>query len=476
MGRNARSVAVRAACGKSREVACDSLAEARHFAVGANEKALESRRSIAARLSEAASTHHATCIAVWHGSCSPSSAAMKTILLADDEAHLRTLVRTTLDQPGYRILESEDGATALALARSERPDVVVLDWMMPNMTGIEVMTALRRDAATANLPIILLTAKGQRADVTQALASGATAYLAKPFSPLELLTKVDELCRECAGVATAATAAGSGAAIQGTDGATADGQLALYARDLARMVDAERERSRELAEANARLQLVDQIKSDFLTFISHELRTPLALMGAFDLYEMEVEPTERARVATIIRAGYERLNGFVARGLEYFDWLAGECAPVDEITDLTALVSSLTAKNAGEARCQVTVPGAPCLVRGGTPALATCVETLLDNARKFSPTPARITVTLTATDGRATIGVTDEGRGFPPALAQELFRPFTVLDTLHHAKGTGLSLALSAAIVQAHGGSIRAASAGIDQGATFTIDLPLAAG
>lgn len=407
---------------------------------------------------------------------------MKTILLADDEAHLRTLVRTTLDQPGYRILESEDGATALALARSERPDVVVLDWMMPNMTGIEVLTALRRDAATATLPIILLTAKGQRADVAQALGSGATAYLAKPFSPLELLAKVDELCRECAAVATAATdgsvegsPTGSTATATSANGPTADAQLALYARDLARMVDAERERSRELAEANARLQLVDQIKSDFLTFISHELRTPLALMGAFDLYEMEVEPEERARVAIIIRAGYERLNGFVGRGLEYFDWLAGECAPVDEITDLTALVTTLAAKLPEESQCQVTVPSAPCPVRGGTPALATCIETLLDNARKFSPTPARIAVTLTAADGRATIGVTDHGRGFPPALAEELFRPFTVLDTLHHAKGTGLSLALSAAIVQAHGGSIHAASAGIDQGATFTIDLPLAA-
>lgn len=401
---------------------------------------------------------------------------MKTILLADDEAHLRTLVRTTLDQPGYRILESEDGATALALARSERPDVVVLDWMMPNMTGVEVMTALRRDAATANLPIILLTAKGQRADVTHALASGATAYLAKPFSPLELLAKVDELCRECAAVATSVTATSVAGTIQADGGMTSDAQLALYARDLARMVDAERERSRELAEANARLQVVDQIKSDFLTFISHELRTPLALMGAFDLYETEVEPAERARVATIIRAGYERLNGFVARGLEYFDWLAGECAPVDEITDLTALVTSLAAKIAGEAECRVTVPDAPCPVRGGTPALATCVETLLDNARKFSPSPARIAVTLTAADGRATIAVTDSGRGFPPALAQELFRPFTVLDTLHHAKGTGLSLALSAAIVQAHGGTIHAASNGLDQGATFTIDMPLAGG
>jgi signal transduction histidine kinase len=183
-------------------------------------------------------------------------------------------------------------------------------------------------------------------------------------------------------------------------------------------------------------------------------------------------------VTQIIRAGYERLNAFVGRGLEYFDWLAGECAPVDEITDLTAVVTDLVAKAAEDgangAQVRVTVPPGACPIRGGTPALATCLQALLDNAHKFSPAPARITVTLTVADGRAVATVTDHGRGFPPALAQELFRPFTVLDTLHHAKGTGLSLALAAAIVQAHGGSVQAASGGLDQGATFTIELPLA--
>lgn len=416
-----------------------------------------------------------------HGTARAVSAPpMKTILLADDEAHLRTLVRTTLDQPGYRILESEDGATALALAQRERPDVVVLDWMMPNMTGLEVMSALRRDAATAGIPVILLTAKGQRSDVTQALASGASAYLAKPFSPLELLAKVDELCRETADVASTSvgdTAVPTATALPPT-GAASEGQLALYARDLARMVDAERARARELAEANARLQLLDQIKSDFLTFISHELRTPLALMSAFDLYDSESDPVERARITDIIRTGYERLNGFVARGLEYFDWLAGECTPVDELTDVGALAAKLVTATPSLAQpgveCRVDLPRDPCLVRGGAPALATCIQALLDNAAKFATGPAQVVVRVVREDQRVRIEVIDRGRGFPPALAQELFRPFTVLDTLHHAKGTGLSLALAAAIIQAHGGSARAESPGIDGGATFTLELPAA--
>lgn len=404
---------------------------------------------------------------------------MKTILLADDEAHLRTLVRTTLDQPGYRILESEDGAAALALAQHERPDVVVLDWMMPNMTGLEVLAALRRDAATAAIPVILLTAKGQRSDVAQALANGASAYLAKPFSPLELLAKVEELCRATDALAAAtAPAAAAAPAPSASPSPAADVQLALYARDLARMVDAERARARELAEANARLQVVDQIKSDFLTFISHELRTPLALMSAFDLYDSESDPAERTRITDIIRTGYERLNGFVTRGLEYFDWLAGECAPVDESTDLGALVPTLVAATPGlavpGAECRVVVPPAACTVRGAAPALATCIQALLDNAVKFAKGAPRVVVTVARVAEHVRVEVADRGRGFPPALAEEIFRPFTVLDTLHHAKGTGLSLALAAAIIQAHGGTAAATSPGLDGGATFTLTLPAA--
>jgi two-component system phosphate regulon response regulator PhoB len=118
---------------------------------------------------------------------------MKTILLADDEVNLRMLVHTTLEDPQYRILEAADGTSALELARQERPDLLVLDWMMPGLTGIEVARALRQDTNTAHIPIIMLTAKGQEKDRDQGRVLGTYAYLVKPFSPLELLEKVQEV-------------------------------------------------------------------------------------------------------------------------------------------------------------------------------------------------------------------------------------------------------------------------------------------
>lgn len=118
---------------------------------------------------------------------------MKTVLLADDEQNLRALVRTTLEDPAYRILEAADGRTALDLARRELPDLVLLDWTMPAMNGIDVAAALRSEPATAAIPIIMLTARGQTTDRERGVAAGASAYLVKPFSPLELLEKVREL-------------------------------------------------------------------------------------------------------------------------------------------------------------------------------------------------------------------------------------------------------------------------------------------
>lgn len=117
---------------------------------------------------------------------------MKTIVLADDEPSLRMLVRTTLENPAYRILEASDGLETLNLVRKERPDLVVLDWMMPGMSGVEVARILGEDPGFPHIPIIMLTARGQEADKAKAHSAGTYAYLVKPFSPLELLEKVEE--------------------------------------------------------------------------------------------------------------------------------------------------------------------------------------------------------------------------------------------------------------------------------------------
>lgn len=117
----------------------------------------------------------------------------KTILIADDEPNIRQLVAFTLRRRGYTIVEAEDGSTALALIRQESPDLAVLDVMMPGLTGIAVVQQLAVDPATAGIPVILLSAKGQGVEIEEGLASGARLYLVKPFSPRELADRVAEV-------------------------------------------------------------------------------------------------------------------------------------------------------------------------------------------------------------------------------------------------------------------------------------------
>src|SRR4051812_32238477 len=118
---------------------------------------------------------------------------MHTILIADDEGSIRTLIETTLESPGCRLLLAENGSIAFEIASREVPDLIVLDWMMPNMTGLEVAERLRGESRTAKIPIILLTAMGQEKDKKKGLELGVVAYLVKPFSPLELLQIVQQI-------------------------------------------------------------------------------------------------------------------------------------------------------------------------------------------------------------------------------------------------------------------------------------------
>lgn len=114
--------------------------------------------------------------------------------MCDDEPVLRQLVRASLD-PAYEIVEARDGAEAIRLAREHRPDLVVLDMMMPEKSGIEVLTELRADPVLCATPVVMLTARAQAADRDAAAVGGADRYLAKPFSPFELAATVAELLR-----------------------------------------------------------------------------------------------------------------------------------------------------------------------------------------------------------------------------------------------------------------------------------------
>lgn len=118
---------------------------------------------------------------------------MRKLLIADDEPGIRSLVRMTLETDQYDITEAGDGEEALEAARRVLPEVILLDVMMPKLTGFEVCKALKEDPATKEIVIVMLTAKAQDGDRSEGEAAGANDYFTKPFSPVALLRKLDEI-------------------------------------------------------------------------------------------------------------------------------------------------------------------------------------------------------------------------------------------------------------------------------------------
>ena len=120
---------------------------------------------------------------------------LATVLIADDEPSMRMLVHATIESEDYKVLEAADGDEAWALIQKFKPLLVLLDVQMPGRTGLEILAMIKSDLSLSTTRVILLTAKALVADVEAGMTAGADFYLTKPFSPLDLLTRVEEALR-----------------------------------------------------------------------------------------------------------------------------------------------------------------------------------------------------------------------------------------------------------------------------------------
>ena len=119
---------------------------------------------------------------------------MKKILVVDDQLEVRELVSVTLRSDDYQVIQAESGEKAVEVARAEKPDLIIMDIMMPGeIDGIEATHIIKNDPETKDCQIVMLTSKGQQVDREKGFEAGADDYFVKPFSPLELIKKVEEI-------------------------------------------------------------------------------------------------------------------------------------------------------------------------------------------------------------------------------------------------------------------------------------------
>ncbi len=117
---------------------------------------------------------------------------MKKIMVIDDEPFILMMLEDKLTAAGYQVITRRDGTDAIEVVKKEQPDLIILDWMMPRISGIDVCKRLKEDIDTAYIPVFMLTAKGQAADERIGLQCGIARYITKPFSPKGLIAEIEE--------------------------------------------------------------------------------------------------------------------------------------------------------------------------------------------------------------------------------------------------------------------------------------------
>jgi len=376
---------------------------------------------------------------------SEASPARARIWLVDDSPLEREIARRLLADM-YEVEVFADGPPVLErLAGGDRPDVLVLDWHMPQMSGLEVCRFLRERFDEASLPILVLTATGSQDDLLEGLAAGANDFVTKAFDPAELLARVATLAR------------------------------ARLLHESLKQTELATRRAREAAdEAN-------RAKDVFLAVVSHELRTPLnSILGwARLLSEGTLDRETLARGLATIQRNAQIQVQLIEDILDTTRAISGKLHLELTTLDLSQVARAAfdAAKPSADARqleLSISAPEETLRVRGDSDRLQQAIGNLLANAVKFTAPGGSVQVTLTRTEQGAAISVRDTGKGIAKHFLPHVFDRFRQEDdaaTRRHS-GLGLGLALVRHIVAAHAGSVSAVSDGEGRGATFSITLP----
>jgi two-component system sensor histidine kinase/response regulator len=369
------------------------------------------------------------------------------ILVVDDDERNVRLVESMLKPNGYRILHAYDGQEALRRVDSDSPDLMVLDVMMPDLSGFELCGILRARHATRLLPILMVTALHAMEDKVKGLELGADDFLTKPINRSELLAKVKALLR-----------------VKGL-------QDEIEARKL------------ELEAKNRELLTIQRFKESMSQMVVHDLKNPLAgIMGNIQLMQMQRGQMPPGRQEELLLRSLESARQMarmiqnileVAKLEEQKMPLRREPVPIQEVAaEQVADLMSLSARDGIRLDCDVPEDLPP--VDADRGLLSRILANLLSNAFKHTPSGGRVTVSARESEGSIAVRVQDTGEGIPADLLPYIFEKFVAgesEDRRRQSYDSGLGLTFCRLAVECHGGRIGVESRP-GEGTTVTFHLP----
>lgn len=362
---------------------------------------------------------------------------MPKILVIDDEKEYMDLIVSALQSAGYETLEAENGARGLEFTRRHLPDLIVCDLMMPELDGYETLEALRHDPKTATIPFIFLTGHGEDVYRRRGMELGADDFLAKPFTPHDLLAAVDSRLKK---------------------------------------------KQTEIEEVEKKLS---ELRDNISLALPHELRTPLhSLLGYANILAHEgtsLSPAEVSQIGQRMRKAVTRLHRTIENILLYaqLQILAADEQQVKDFGDPTIKgvdnVVKNVAKEIAEQRDRSddlkieVIPGGT-VINISESYLRKIVEELVDNALKFSEKGIPVDVTVTMQEEIVSIRVLDRGRGIAPDQLANIGGYMQFDRKLHEQQGSGLGLVLARRLTELHGGKF-ALQSEVGKGTTAIVEF-----
>ena len=379
--------------------------------------------------------------------CNPKSAGGSILVVDDNAANRDVFIRRLLRQ-GHRVATAEDGLQALEMMQSGSYELVLLDIMMPNMDGFEVLRRLKADERYQHIPIIIISAMSEVESAVRCIEMGAEDYLPKPFDPTLLKART------------------------------------IASLERKRAHDREDKYTRELQESYRRAKELERMRDDLTNMIVHDLRTPISslISGLYTMQNMGELNVMQREVLGISLSGGQTLLDMINDLLDINKMESG-ALPLDLKTVKPAELIRLALRQVNQLGVAASIkmtteiePDLPSITADGDLLLRAIVN-LLGNAIRFTPVGGAIKVSACrGNEGKSVVlAVSDTGEGIPPESCDPIFQKFGRVETgdSGNKHSTGLGLTFCKMVVEAHGGSIRVESK-VGFGSTFSCAIPTA--
>ena len=363
------------------------------------------------------------------------------VLVVDDTPDNLDMLMMLLETQGYQVFQAKNGKRAIEVAHQERPDMVLLDVMMPGIDGFETCQRLKESEVTKHIPVIFMTALSDTEHKIKGFQIGAVDYISKPFQHQEVLARVKT-------------------------------HVTFYQQR--KEIEALREQDRIYYEN------LSQVKDELMRTASHDLKSPLGnIMTSIFLLQDHISADDEQGIMLIetVQRGTDRMLNLITELLDVARIEAGYDLNQSSV-NICNLLRQMTQEHMATANEKQIALTCQCdhsdlTLNIDETLVSRALQNLISNAVKYTPNDGQVTVTAHTTDHKVELKVIDTGLGIPEDALPQLFDKFYRVSTDRHLKesGTGLGLNIVQTIVEQHGGTIQVESK-LGEGSTFTIALP----